>query len=94
MVATPTVVAESTIWARVIAPDDVREMSPTAAEEFLKWDFSESDRVRMAVLSAKARAGTLTPEESSEADRYERVAYHLAILQSKARTTLRRSLKS
>ena len=40
-------------------------------------------------LSAKARAGTLTADEDEELDNYIRVGDVLAILQSKARRTVR-----
>ena len=54
---------ESTIFARVIAPED--RMEPSAAAEFLKWGFSDADRERMSELAAKARQGTLTPQEQA-----------------------------
>ena len=44
----------------------------------------------MRELSAKARAGTLTPGERDEIEQYERVACTLDILHSKARRVLKR----
>ena len=41
------------------------------------------------MLSAKARAGTLTPEEDAEAGKYELIGHLLSIMQSKARRSLR-----
>ena len=61
-----------------------------AAEDILKLDFDQADKDRMRQLSAKARAGTLTAKEDSEAGKYELVGHLLNIMQSKAR----RSLKS
>ena len=43
----------------------------------------------MHQLSAKAREGTLTPEEQAAANNYERVGHLLNILQSKARRSLK-----
>ena len=43
----------------------------------------------MRQLSAKARAGTLTPEEDAEAGKYELVGHLLNIMQSKARRSLK-----
>ena len=86
---TPSTVenAESTILARVIAPD-----SPTlpaaVATELLKWHFPEADRQRMAELAAKARLGTLTAAEQAEIDGYERVSSFLGLVKSKARRSL------
>jgi hypothetical protein len=45
-------------------------------------------------LSAKAQKGTLTPEERAELDEYIRVGYELAILQSRARLSLKRANRS
>jgi hypothetical protein len=42
----------------------------------------------MRVLSAKARAGTLTAKEDAEANRYELVGHLLNTLQSKARRSM------
>lgn len=45
----------------------------------------------MRDLSAKARAGTLTPEESDQMDNFERVGSILSTLKSKARQILKSS---
>ncbi len=65
-------------------------LSPTQARALLKLQFSPEDRARMRELSAKARAGTLTAEEESDIDTYERLGCLLDILHSKARQVLRR----
>jgi hypothetical protein len=79
--------AESTILARVIAPE-----SPTlpeaVARELLKWGFSDADRRRMSELATKARAGTLDPDEAAETEAYERVSSFLGMVKSKARRSL------
>ncbi len=78
---------ETTILARVIGQSD-SPLTPAVAQEFLRWSFADSDRQRMNELAAKARAGTLTPEEQAEAEGYERVSSFLGIVKSKARRSL------
>ena len=48
----------------------------------------------MDELSAKAQKGTLTPEERAEIEELIRVNLKLAILQSKARLSLKRAKPS
>ena len=60
----------------------------------LQVDGGHDDVARMHALSAKARAGTLTPEEDSEMDNFERVGSILSTLKSKARQVLKRSSRS
>lgn len=85
---TPTIDhAESTILERVIAPD-APTLSEPVARELLKWGFSEPDKQRMSELAAKARQGTLDPEEAAETEAYERVSSFLGLVKSKARRSL------
>jgi hypothetical protein len=77
------------ILSRVLEPDKPT-LSPQAAREILALDFGPADRERMRQLSAKARAGTLTPPEQVAIDNYERVGHVLNIMQSKARRSLKR----
>lgn len=76
------------ILARVIEHSS-KALSVEAARAVLGWDFSEGDRLRMDELAEKARHGELTTGEQSEIDSFDRVGQVLAILQSKARATLR-----
>jgi hypothetical protein len=78
---------EAEILARVIAPDEPN-LSPAVAKEILKWDFTKSDKQRMSELAAKARQGTLTPDEAAETDSFERVSSFLGLVKSKARRSL------
>ena len=64
-------------------------LSREAAQALLALDFSPADKERMRELSAKARAGTLTPAEQAMTDNYERVGHLLNILQSRARRSLK-----
>lgn len=65
------------------------DLSPSQARALLKLRFSKKDVDRMRELSAKARAGKLTPQEETEMDDYERLGCLLDILHSHARRTLR-----
>ena len=79
--------ARAGIWERVMLSEDP---TPVAARALLKLQFGDPDKARMRELSAKARAGTLTPGERDEIEQYERVACTLDILHSKARRVLKR----
>ncbi len=78
---------EASILARVISQDET-PLPPAVAQEFLRWSFTEADRLRMSELAAKARAGMLTPEEQAEADGYARVGSFLGIVKTRARRLL------
>jgi len=79
-----------TMMARVVEPDK-GDLSLAAARAFLKFQFPESDHERAAVLSQKAREGTLTAEEQEEIEDYDRVAHLLGLLHSKARKSLKKT---
>jgi hypothetical protein len=83
------VTSDVAILSRVLEP-----RKPTfpiqAARAILALDFSESDKDWMRQLSAKAKLGTLTPEEQIAVDNYERVGHLINIMQSKARCSLKR----
>jgi len=89
MPATHTDASEVSILNRILRPN-TPTFSPEAAQDILALDFDQADKDRMRQLSTKARAGTLTAEEDTEAGKYELVGHLLNIMQSKAR----RSLKS
>jgi hypothetical protein len=80
--------AEADILKRVIRPEK-GDMSPEAAKALLKLDFDESDHARMAELSTKAAAGTLTQSEQEALDGYINVSHFIAFVQSKARVSLK-----
>src|SRR5262249_9023804 len=75
-------------WQRGLHFEDRR--SPPAARALLKVGFSEADHGRMAELSAKARAGTLTAAEQTDLDTFERLGCLLDILHSQARVALKK----
>lgn len=92
--ATETLIRDvgAAIWERVIQFDD--PPSPTAARALLKLQFPATDRARMSELAAKARAGTLTPDEERQAEAYEQLGCLLDIVHSKARRILKRRRKA
>jgi hypothetical protein len=79
---------EAAIIARLGAGDQP-SLSAEAARGVLAIAFGLSDKRRMDTLAAKARHGTLTPDEEAEAEAYTRVGSLLGILKSKARQTLK-----
>jgi hypothetical protein len=83
-----TTASDVAILGRVIESDRP-SLAPQAARAPLDLDFTPADKARMRQLSAKARKGTLTPDEQAEIDNYERVGHLLNIMQSKARRSLK-----
>jgi hypothetical protein len=65
-------------------------MSTDLAEHVLSLDFPPEDHVRYSELNEKAELGTLSKEEEVELDDYLDANDLLAILQAKARATLKR----
>jgi len=80
--------SEVAILSRVLEPEKPT-LSAAAARAILALDFPQADKEHLRYLSAKAREGTLTPEEQVAVDNYERVGHLLNIMQSKARRSLK-----
>ena len=78
---------EAEIWGRIIRPD-IGDLSPTTAQEFLRWHLSNADAERVRDLSDKANAGMLNADEENELDFYLSVARALEFLKAKARLSL------
>ncbi len=78
----------SAIWSRVVKPEQA-DLSPEAARAILKLDFAAEDLRRADELSEKAQRGALAPEERAELEELIRVGHELAVLQSKARMSLK-----
>ncbi|MBI5761862.1 MAG: hypothetical protein HZA46_25405 [Planctomycetales bacterium] len=89
--STVTATSEAAILSRVIEPDKPA-LSPDAARAILSLTFAESDRQLMNELSEKARQGALDDDERVAIDNYERVGALLAIIQSKARLSLKHAV--
>ncbi len=79
------------VWRRAIRFEG--ELSPAAARALLRFGFSERDRAFMDELSAKARAGALTPLEQAELDSFERLGCLLDVIHSQARRALKKKPK-
>jgi len=88
---TPTMSSrtEAEVWLRIMHPD--RPLTPRVARAILGLSFATGDASRMRELSAKARAGTLLPDEGAEMDDFERAGSILSTLKSKARQVLKRN---
>ena len=81
---------ESAILSRLINPEN-GDWSKDAAESILKLRFPSDDTARMNLLAEKAREGSLSPEEQAETEGYMRAGRLVELLQSKARTSLKRA---
>jgi hypothetical protein len=88
MQTTFTGTSELAIISRVLEPDQAT-LSPAAARAILALGFAPADQDRMRQLLAKAKQGTLTPEEQTEINNYERVGHLLSLMKSKARRSLK-----
>ena len=77
------------ILRRVLAPEN-GDLCPEAARFFLDLDLPQADHDRMAELASKAGTADLTPDEREELAEYARVGDLLALLQSKARKSLKK----
>jgi hypothetical protein len=80
--------SDAAILRRIFEPEKPT-FAVRTARDILQLDFNTADKDRMRELSAKARQGTLTPEEQIATDNYERVGHLINIMQSKARYSLK-----
>jgi hypothetical protein len=90
MSSTTTPDSGAEILARIIRPEQGR-MTPEAAREILEYKLPPDDCERVSSLAAKSRDGTLTADERTVLDEYERVAALVEIMQSKARLSLKQA---
>jgi hypothetical protein len=69
---------------------DVRpeSMTPEVAKFFLSLELSERDRARTEELAVKARAGSLSVEETQEIEDYRKTGRIIELLKIKARLAL------
>jgi hypothetical protein len=87
MQTAPVATNEVAILGRVFEADEP-SFSPEVARCILEFRFREEDRKRMHELSAKAREGSLTPDEQAEIESYEKAGHILSLMKSKARLSL------
>ena len=80
--------SEAAILERAIRPPG-GTFPVEIAHALLSMRFADSDHERMAYLSARANDGCLTGEEREELEGYINVSHFLALVQSRARLSLR-----
>ena len=66
-------------------------LDPDLARYLLTLDFRPTDIDRMNVLAEKAGEGALTESEAAELESYRHIGHLLALIQSKARASLKHS---
>lgn len=76
------------IWESILRPH-FGPMTAETARSILILSITDAERARMKVLLGKAKAGTLTREESLDLDEYERAGNMLSVLKAKARRVLK-----
>jgi len=81
--ARPTPNSESAILARILKADE-QKLPLDAARYGLSVTLPASDQDRVDELSAKARAGSLSEDESQELDHYLDIGLLLGTMQAKA----------
>jgi len=81
---------EAAILARIIE-SDLDTITPDVARYLLSMRLPRRDEERANELSARARAGSLTPSDEQELDSYLRIGRLLAVMQSRARRLLANS---
>jgi hypothetical protein len=79
---------EGAILARLLE-NSRGKMSPALARYVLTLGFGPEDQARMADLAERNQGGRLSATEREELSGYVRAAHLLALLQSKARKSLR-----
>ncbi len=81
--------SEAGIFGRVFT-NGKQALSSELARYVLRLSFSEQDKARMHELALGNQDGSLSPEDQEELHNYIKVGHLLAILQSKARQTLKK----
>jgi hypothetical protein len=80
--------SQAAILDRIIGRDK-SSIPVDAARYFLSLGFGPADLDRMNLLAARAREGEATPSELAEIEGYCHVGHFLALIQSKARKSLK-----
>jgi hypothetical protein len=83
-------ITEAEVFRRIFEPEKPN-LSRAAAQSILQLDFKPEDRARMNTLAEKARQGKLRKQEDQELETYIQVGHLLAIMQSKARQSLKKA---
>lgn len=80
---------EVAILGRLLDSENA-DLPPEAARYILALEFRPADREHMNELATKARAGTLSAQEEIVLENYRHVGRLLALMQSKARLSLKK----
>jgi hypothetical protein len=80
---------QAALFARLIAAER-GDLAPALARYLLTLGFTAEDKARMHELAVRNQAGTLTAAEREDLDGYVKVGHLLALLQSKARKSLKK----
>ncbi|HEY1380097.1 MAG TPA: hypothetical protein VGF55_25055 [Gemmataceae bacterium] len=81
--------SEAAIFGRLIKVDQ-GDLTPDLARYLLSLEFRPEDKARMHDLAVRNQDGRLSAAERDELDNFVNVGHLLAVLQSKARKSLRR----
>ena len=81
---------EASILSRAIDPDS-GTWAPNIAHGILSLALSAPDRERMNELAAKAREGSLGPDEQLEIESYRQACRLLDLMKAKARLSLKQA---
>jgi hypothetical protein len=87
--AIPLPISESAILSRLIRPEE-DNLTPEAAEGFLRIKFEKRDLDCMHELAVKNQDDLLTPQERVEMENYRNVGFLLDLMHSKARRALKK----
>ena len=87
--ATVEASSEAAIFGRLIEAER-GDLSPDLARYILAIDFRPEDRARMHDLAVRNQGGRLSKAEWDELQNYVNVGHLLALMQSKARKSLKR----
>ena len=79
--------ADSDIFARVIAADEA--IPPPVVASVLAWKFPKSDLKRLERLQTKNNSGRISDAEHRELESYVRVGQFVAVMQARARLSLK-----
>jgi hypothetical protein len=87
----PSRTSEIAIFGRLLKIDE-GDLSRELARYVLTLGFGDEDQARMRGLAERNQAGALSAEEQDELRSYVKAGHLLALLHSKARKSLKRSM--
>lgn len=85
----PTITSDIALFGRLIAAEN-GDLQPALARYVLTLGFPKADQNRMQELASRNQEASLSKTEREELRSYVRSSHLLALLQSKARKSLKR----